>query len=51
MAGPDDNKGVFALAGDHIIVNPDGPGVGPNQTTITDHITLEAIPEFRNPAR
>lgn len=46
-----DNKGVFALAGNHIIVNPDGPGLGPNKTTITDHITLEAIPESRNPVR
>jgi hypothetical protein len=39
-----DNKGVFALRGNSIIVNPKGPGLGPNKTTITDHITLEAIP-------
>jgi hypothetical protein len=35
---------IFALSSDTIIVNPDGPGVGPNITTVTDHITLEAIP-------
>jgi hypothetical protein len=39
-----DGRGVFALSGNHIIVNPSGPGLGPNKTTITDHITLEAIP-------
>jgi hypothetical protein len=39
-----DGGGIFALSGDHIIVNPTGPGVGPNMTTLTDHITLEAIP-------
>jgi hypothetical protein len=39
-----DGKGVFALSGNRIVINPDGPGVGPNRTTITDHITLEAIP-------
>lgn len=39
-----DGKGVFALSGNKIIVNPDGPGLGPNRTTITNHITLEAIP-------
>jgi hypothetical protein len=40
-----DNKGVFALSGNNIIVNPSGPGLDPNRTTITDHITLEAIPQ------
>jgi len=40
-----DNKGVFALRDNDIIVNPNGPGLGPNKTTVTDHITLEAIPE------
>ena len=39
-----DGKGVFALSGNRIIVSPDGPGLGPNRTTITNHITLEAIP-------
>lgn len=39
-----DAGGIFALAGNSIIVNPTGPGSGPNMTTITDHITLEAIP-------
>jgi hypothetical protein len=39
-----DNNGRFALAGSNIIVNPDGPGIGPNKATMTDHITLEAIP-------
>jgi hypothetical protein len=42
-----DNNGRFALAGSNIIVNPNGPGIGPNKATITDHITLEAIPESR----
>jgi len=37
-----DGGGVFALSGNNIIVNPNGPGVGPNMTTITDHITLQA---------
>jgi len=40
-----DANGVFALSGNNkIIVNPGGPGLGPNRTTMTDHITLEAIP-------
>jgi len=39
-----DGGGVFALSDNKIIVNPDGPGVGPNRTTVTKHITLEAIP-------
>jgi hypothetical protein len=42
-----DNNARFALAGSNIIVNPDGPGIGPNKATMTDHITLEAIPESR----
>lgn len=42
-----DNNGIFALRGKNIIINPNGPGIGPNKTTITDHITLEAIPEGR----
>jgi len=42
-----DNNGIFALRDNNIIINPNGPGVGPNKTTITDHITLEAIPESR----
>jgi hypothetical protein len=42
-----DDNGKFALAGNNIIVNPDGPGIGPNEATMTDHITLEAIPESR----
>ena len=42
-----DDGGVFALkiitpASGQIIVNPNGPGVGPNLTTITDHVTLVA---------
>jgi hypothetical protein len=39
-----DAGGIFAISGSNIIVNPSGPGVGPNMTTITDHITLLAIP-------
>ena len=42
-----DNDGRFALAGSNSIVNPDGPGIGPNKATMTDHITLEAIPGSR----
>ena len=42
-----DDNGKFALAGSNIIVNPNGPGIGPNKATVTDHITLEAIPESR----
>jgi hypothetical protein len=42
-----DNDGRFALVDGNIIVNPDGPGIGPNKATVTDHITLEAIPESR----
>ena len=42
-----DNNGIFTLRDNNIIVNPNGPGIGPNKTTITDHITLEAIPESR----
>jgi hypothetical protein len=44
-----DNDGRFALADNAIIVNPDGPGIGPNRATITDHITLEAIPGEATP--
>jgi hypothetical protein len=39
-----DAGGIFALSGSNIIVNPTGPGVGPNTSTVTDHITLEALP-------
>jgi hypothetical protein len=42
-----DNDGRFALVDGKIIVNPDGPGIGPNKATVTDHITLEAIPKSR----
>jgi hypothetical protein len=42
-----DNNGRFALVDGNIIVNPDGPGIGPNTATVTDHITLEAIPVSR----
>jgi hypothetical protein len=42
-----DAGGIFALSGSNtagnIIVNPSGPGVGPNMGTITDHITLLAV--------
>jgi hypothetical protein len=37
-----DAGGIFALSGNSIIVNPTGPGVGPNMNTITDHVTLQA---------
>ena len=41
-----DAGGIFALTGSptsgNVIVNPSGPGVGPNLSTITDHITLIA---------
>lgn len=40
-----DNNGRFALIDNYIVVNPNGPGIGPNRATITDHITLEAIPD------
>jgi hypothetical protein len=40
-----DNNGRFALRDNHIIVNPNGPGIGPNKATVVDHVTLEAIPE------
>jgi hypothetical protein len=39
-----DAGGIFALSGNNIVINPAGPGVGPNMSTITDHITLEALP-------
>jgi len=39
-----DGKGVFALSGNRIIVNPNGSGLGPNRTTITNHFTLETVP-------
>jgi hypothetical protein len=39
-----DAGGIFTISGGNIIVNPSGPGVGPNMSTITDHITLMAIP-------
>jgi hypothetical protein len=41
-----DAGGIFALAGSptsgNVIINPNGPGVGPNLSTITDLITLIA---------
>jgi hypothetical protein len=41
-----DAGGIFALTGSptsgNVIVNPSGPGVGPNLSTITDQITLIA---------
>jgi|HubBroStandDraft_4_1064222.scaffolds.fasta_scaffold17540_3 hypothetical protein len=41
-----DAGGIFALTGSptrgNVIVNPNGPGVGPNLGTVTDHITLVA---------
>jgi hypothetical protein len=44
---PNSNAGgIFALTGSsssgNIIVNPTGPGIGPNTNTITDQITLIA---------
>jgi hypothetical protein len=42
-----DDNGKFTLDGSKIIVNPDGPGIGPNRATVTNHITLEAISESR----
>jgi hypothetical protein len=39
-----DSGKKFALSGDKIIVNPNGPGLGPNKTTVTYHVTLETIP-------
>jgi hypothetical protein len=42
-----DNDGRFALRDSNIIINPSSPGIGPNRGTITDNITLEAIPESR----
>jgi hypothetical protein len=40
-----DDNGRFALTDNNIIINPNGPGIGPNRATVTDHITLEAIPD------
>jgi hypothetical protein len=47
-----DGGGVFSLStltkdpsgsvSGHVLVNPSGPGVGPNTATVTDHITLVA---------
>jgi hypothetical protein len=41
-----DAGAIFALTGSptsgNVIVNPSGPGVGPNMSTVTDHITLIA---------
>jgi len=41
-----DASGIFSLTGSptsgNIIVNPSGPGIGPNSSTITDQITLVA---------
>jgi hypothetical protein len=37
------DKQVFALSGDKIIVNPDGPGLGPAKAG-THRITLETVP-------
>jgi hypothetical protein len=41
-----DAGGVFALTGSpnsgNIIVNPKGPGIGPNTSSVTDQITLVA---------
>ena len=41
-----DADGIFALTGSlasgNIIVNPNGPGVGPKLSTVTDQITLIA---------
>jgi hypothetical protein len=39
-----DAGGIFAISGKNIIVNPAGPGIGPTVNSVTDHITLEAIP-------
>jgi hypothetical protein len=41
-----DAGGIFALTGSpssgNIVVNPSGPGIGPNPSTVTDQITLMA---------
>ncbi len=41
-----DARGIFALTGSpisgNVVINPSGPGVGPNLSTITDQITLVA---------
>jgi hypothetical protein len=41
-----DAGGIFSLTGSpprgNVIINPSGPGVGPNLSTITDQITLVA---------
>ena len=39
-----DGKGMFALSGNRIIVNPKGPGLGPNNATTTRYFTLETVP-------
>ena len=45
---PNSNAGgIFAMTGSpssgNIIVNPNGPGIGPNTSTITDRIGLDAV--------
>jgi hypothetical protein len=37
-----DAGGIFAISGNTIVVNPSGPGVGPNMATVTDYFTLVA---------
>ena len=34
---------IFAISGSNIIVNPSGPGVGPNAQDQVDNITVEAL--------
>ena len=39
-----DAKRIFAIAGDKIIVNPNGPGLDRHGATGTYRITLETVP-------
>jgi hypothetical protein len=37
-------QGMFALSGNRIIINPDGPGLGTAKAPITHYFTLETVP-------
>jgi hypothetical protein len=39
-----DSKQMFALSGDKIIVNPNGPGLRSTKRSATYTITLETVP-------
>jgi hypothetical protein len=39
-----DANRIFAISGDKLIVNPNGPGLSRHATTSTYRITLETVP-------